>query len=152
MKKRCPRCGTKMSALSRVCTGCDLNFEKFESATNWSAKNAMRAGEADRVLMRTGCPTDVKRWKLLLMAIFLGFMGGHHYYIGRYKMGVFYTVFFIVGIVNAVITTFMSSVVNGDWYQILTVLTLVWGVVLIMWLLDVCKIVFNRFRIPVSRE
>lgn len=150
--KRCPRCNTKVPVGTGVCPDCRLNFQKFESATNEEAKNAIRQGEKERVLMRKGCPSDVKKFKLLLMALFLGFTGAHYYYVGRYKMGIFCTTFFIIGIVNAVVRTFVNISPSGDLWQIFTLLVLGWGAVLVIWIIDLAKICLNKFKIPVSRE
>lgn len=149
--KRCPRCNNKMPIELVVCPSCQLNFQKFESATNKEAKEAIKQGEKERVLMRKGIPRDISKWKLLLWAIFLGFTGAHHYYVGRYKMGVFYTVFFCVGIINAVLTTFIQDL-TGDLYQIFYLLVLVWGAVLALWIIDIAKICLNKFKVPVSRS
>lgn len=150
--KHCPRCNTKLPVEMVVCSNCQLNFQKFESATNSEAKEAIKQGEKDRVLMRKGRPNDVKFLPLLLLTIFLGFIGAHYYYVGRYKMGAFFSIFFCVGIVNAIISTLLKATPKGDLYQIFTLLVLVWGVVLILWIIDMAKVCLNRFKIPVSRE
>ena len=150
--KRCPRCNEKLPVEIVVCPSCQLNFQKFESATNSEAKQALKQGEKDRVLMRKGLPSDVNRWKLLLLAVLLGFTGAHHYYVGRYKMGAFYTIFFCVGIINAVLTTLVQDALTGDLYQIFYLLVLVWGAVLALWVIDIAKICLNKFKVPVSRS
>jgi len=149
--KRCPRCNEKMPIELVVCPSCQLNFQKFESATNKEAKQAIKQGEKEKVLMRKGLPSDVSRIKLLLFAIFLGFTGAHHYYVGRYKMGAFYTIFFFVGIVNAVLTTLVQNL-TGDLYQIFYLLVLGWGAVLALWVIDIAKICLNKYKVPVSRQ
>ena len=151
MNKRCPRCNTKSPYTTVICPSCQLNFQKFEGATNADAKKMLKAGEKEQVLMRRGCPSDVKRWKLLLLAIFLGFTGAHHYYVGRVKMGLFYTVFFMVGVANAVITSLVQTKLTGFAYEIFTLLVLVWGAVLFMWIIDIAKISLNHYKVPVSR-
>ncbi|MBR6778924.1 MAG: hypothetical protein IKM43_02085 [Clostridia bacterium] len=150
--KICPRCGKKVDKSIVVCPSCQLNYDKFNTATNAEAKQALAQGETDRVLMRTGYPSDVKKWKLILLTIFLGFTGAHYYYVGRKKMGLFFTAFFIVGITHAIITAYVDASPKGDLWQIFTMLTLIWGVVAVLWLADIAKVVFNRFKIPVSRN
>ena len=152
LNKRCPRCNTKTPYTSVICPECQLNYQKFESATNQEAKQNLKEGEKEQVLMRKGCPADVDRWKLLLIAIFLGFLGGHHYYVGRYKMGIFYSCFFGVGIINAILTTMLKSKPTGFMYEVFTLLVLIWGVVLFMWIIDIAKICLNKYKIPVSRK
>ena len=135
-----------------VCPSCGLNFIKFNEATNKQAKDALSQGEKDRVLYRTGCPSDVKRWKLILMCVFLGYMGGHHYYVGRKYWGLFYTCFFLIGVINAIVTMFFPQVINTDAFQVFYLLVLIWGIVIVMWIVDIFKICFNKYKIPVSRD
>jgi len=149
MNKRCPRCKTKAPYATVVCPECKLNYQKFEQATNKEAKKNIRAGEKEQVLMRNSRPSDVVWWKLLLMAIFLGWVGGHHYYVGRNKMGLFYTLTFVLYltiffIIKLVVTQFI--------FDVYSVLMLTWGFVVFMWIVDVAKICLNKFKIPVSRE
>ena len=150
--KHCPRCNQKMPIEIVICPGCKLNFQKFETATNAEAKEAIRQGEKERVLMRNSRPQDVSFVKLLLITIFLGFTGAHYYYVGRYKMGAFFSIFFAVGIVNAILTSLLKASPKGDLYQIFTLLVLVWGFVLMLWIIDIAKVCLNKFKIPVSRS
>ena len=150
--KRCPRCKTKSPVEIVVCPSCGLNFQKFDDATNKEAKVALRTGEKERVLMRNGRPNDVKLVPLLLITIFLGFTGAHYYYVGRYKMGAFFSIFFAVGIVNSIINTLLKTSPTGDLYQIFTLLVLVWGLVIALWIVDIAKVCLNKFKIPVSRN
>lgn len=150
--KKCPRCGMKVDKNMIICPSCQLNYNKFNDATNLEAKQALRQGEKERVLMRTGCPADVSRTKLILITIFLGFMGAHYYYVGRNKKGAFYSVFFIVGVLNAVFQLTLKFMPTGDLWEIFTLLVLVWGVVLALWFIDIFLVCTNRFKIPVSRE
>ena len=150
--KHCPRCSTKMPKEAMVCPSCRLNYIKFNEATNKEAKVALSQGEKDRVLYRTGCPSDVKKWKLILMCVFLGYMGAHHYYVGRKYWGLFYTCFFMIGVINALVTMFFPQVINTDAFQVFYLLVLIWGIVIVMWLVDIFKICLNRYKIPVSRN
>ncbi len=149
--KKCPRCATKVNKYATVCPSCGLNYNKFNEATNKEAKEAYACGEKERVLYRIGCPRDVKKWKLLLMCVFLGYVGGHHYYVGKKGWGLFYTIFFFVGVINTFISEFFPQAINTDAFQVFYLLVLVWGIVLIMWIVDIVKICFNRYKIPVSR-
>jgi len=135
-----------------TCPNCQLNFQKFENATNLEAKEALKSGEKERVLIRTGFPKDVSKIKLLLITIFLGFTGAHYYYVGRFKMGAFFTIFFGVGVLNAIINSLLNVKPTGDLYQVFVLLVLVWGAVLFLWITDIAKVCFNKFKIPVSRN
>ena len=148
--KRCPRCNFKVDAGCKVCPSCRLNYDKLDLATNSEAKKALAEKDKDRVVYAQGCPTDIKKWKLLLIAIFLGFCGGHHFYTGRKGWGIFYFVFFVAGITDALVMFINKFEPRGDWYQIFYLFVLVWGVVLTLWLIDIVKIIFNKFKVPVS--
>ncbi len=150
--KKCPRCDLKMPAQARICPGCGLNYDKFEMATNRAGKIALQEGRKDDVVMRKGCPADVNKTKLLLLTIFLGFVGAHNYYVGRYGRGAFFTIFFLFGLANAVLTTIYKSALSGAFYEILTILSLVWGAVLLTWLFDIINIALNKYKIPVSLD
>ncbi len=150
--KRCPRCNEKVPVEIGVCPSCQLNFQKFDSATNKEAKEALRSGEKERVLMRNGRPSDVKFLPLLLITIFAGLTGAHYYYVGRYKMGAFFSIFFSVGIINAILTALLKETPTGDLYQIFTLLVSIWGAVIAIWIIDIAKVCCNKFRIPVSRK
>lgn len=150
--KKCPRCAMKVPVETLICPDCRLNYQKFNEATNKEAKQALKEGEKDNVLMRKGCPSDVNKIKLLLMVIFLGFAGGHHYYVGRYKMGIVYSCFFLIGLTNAILNTMVEGIASSMIYQIFTLFVLGWGIVLFMWIFDVVNIIFNKFKIPVSRR
>ncbi|HIU06076.1 MAG TPA: TM2 domain-containing protein [Candidatus Onthoplasma faecigallinarum] len=106
--------------------------------------------ERERVLYRRGCPSDVSKVKLLLLTIFLGFTGAHHYYVGRTGKGIFYSIFFVIGVVNAILTTVLQSTPHGELWEIFTLLVLIWGVVIMMWLIDIADVILNRYKIPVS--
>ncbi len=148
--KRCPRCNTKVPKEINICPTCQLNYDKFNNATNSEAKVAIHMDERERVLYRRGCPSDVSKVKLLLLTIFLGFTGAHHYYVGRTGKGIFYSIFFVIGVVNAILTTVLQSTPHGELWEIFTLLVLVWGVVIMMWLIDIADVILNRYKIPVS--
>ena len=142
----------KVPAETMICPDCRLNYKKFNEATNQEAKEAIRQGEKDNVLMRKGCPPDVNKIKLLLLAIFFGMFGVHHYYVGRYKTGLIYTCFFVVGITNTILSMTIKNIVTSLVYQVFSWLVLGWGIVLFMWIFDIANIILNKFKIPVSRS
>ena len=148
--KHCPRCNFKMPKEIAVCPNCQLKFQKFELATNKEAKEAFRQGESDRVIFRKGYPNDVKKPILILLTVLLGFTGAHYYYVGRIKMGLFFSFFFCVGIINSILTSIIKINVEGDLYQLFYLLVLIWGIVILMWIADIVKVCFNTFKIPVS--
>ena len=151
-RKKCPRCQTKMAMELTSCPSCGLNYKKFYEATNAEAKQAIKEGRKDEVLMRVGYPVDVKKWVLILLTIFGGWFGLHYYYVGRNKMGLFFTSAFLVGAANAALTIFGKTHFSGFVGELFYCLVLVWGAVIFMWIVDMAKVCFNKFKIPVSRD
>lgn len=152
LRKKCPRCNTSMVQETAVCPNCQLNFNKFYQATNAEAKLAVKQGRKDDVLFRKGVPSDIKKWALLLITIFGGFFGLHYYYVGRNKMGIFFSLAFVVGVVNAIISIAVNTTLSGIVWELFSLLVLVWGAVIVMWIIDIAKVCLNKFKIPVSRS
>lgn len=152
INKKCPRCQFKMHASLKVCPNCSLNYEKFYTATNKDARDAIKSGKKDQVLMRSGFPQDVNKIPFLLLTIFLGFLGVHHYRVGRWKMGLTYSIFFMIACVNGVISLFFKNQIPISIYDLFAFLVLGWGLVLILWILDIIKVIFNKYSVPVSRK
>lgn len=147
-KKRCPRCNNKCEKSLIICPSCSLNFNKLDIATNKEAKKALNEKDYSRVVYREGCPSDVSRVKLILLTIFLGFVGAHFYYVGRYKKGILYTCSFIIGVVYSLINSNLNP--SGDAWEVFTLLAFVWAIVTFMWINDIIKVCLNKFKIPVS--
>ncbi len=90
--KRCPRCDTKALIYQDKCNACGLIYSRLVNASNKEAKKAIRKGEKNKVICDKTLPKDLSKWKLFCMSLFLGFFGGHFYYVGKYKTGVAFTV------------------------------------------------------------
>jgi len=67
-------------------------------------------------------------------------------------MGLFFTIFFLVGATNAILVTLVNKTLTGFFWEIFSVLVLVWGAVIFIWIIDMAKVCFNKFKIPVSRN
>ncbi len=144
IKEKCPRCGTKHLEHDIRCSECGLVFERLKDATNSAAKEKIKAGEGKDVVYIRKTPSDIKRYKLILLAIFTGFFGGHCFYVGRYKRA--FTML-ILGIFAFI--AFYFNITNTTPVQIKTLLTIITAVVTFMWLFDVFDVCVHRFKIPV---
>ena len=63
---------------------------------------------------------------------------------------IFYTVFFLIGLANAMLNFIPGVSPRGDLWEVFTFLVLIWGIVILLWLVDILKVAINRFKIPVS--
>lgn len=143
-KEKCPRCGTKRLENDTRCYGCGLVFERLKYATNSSAKEKIKKGEGKDVVYVRSTPSDLKRYKLILLTIFTGLFGGHCFYVGRYKKAV---TMLILGIV-AIIASYLN-VTGKTPIQIKTLLVILTAVVSFMWFFDIFDVCVFRFKIPV---
>ncbi len=145
--KKCPRCGEKSLKNAVKCSYCGLIFERLKWATNRAGKKMLRAGKKNRVVYTSILPNDLKRYKILLMCIFLGLWGGHLFYVGRLKKGIVMLVFGIIFIVAGILS--MNGLIP---VSISTFIYIIVGANGIMWLFDIFNICIKKFKVPVSIE
>lgn len=149
LTKRCPRCNTELPIGVSVCYDCGLNFDKFKNATNAEAKKALRAGEKDRVLNSRILPSDVSKTKLLLACIFGGLFGAHEFMVGRWLKGLIYTLLTVVSLSLSALEVFGGLESLAMQYATEIIYT-AWAIVFLIWLDDLIRIIFNRYKVPVS--
>ena len=143
--KKCPRCSEKMPKNALKCSYCGLIFERLKWATNKAGKKMLKKKEKDKVVMVTDFPSDISRYKLLLIAIFLGIFGGHCYYVGRIKRGIYMTISGIVFVVGLVLS--INSMIPESINSLVQILV---GILGFMWIFDVFNICIKKFKVPVS--
>lgn len=142
--KKCPRCGEKNLEQAIKCADCGLVFERLSWATNKAAKNIMKEGKKNKVIYVTKTPSDIKKWKLILLVIFTGLYGGHYFYVGRYaKATVFLTLgaLFLVGFILSSL-----SLLKGGLLYFFGPIT---GCLGIAWFVDILNVCISKFKIPV---
>ena len=144
LRQKCPRCGTKHLEQDVRCTGCGLIFERLKLATNRDAKLAIKEGNGKDVVYIKDTPSDLKRSKLILYTIFLGFFGAHCFYVGRYKKAFLMLVF---GLISAIACYLSINSITP--VEISTLLMLITGIQAFMWLFDIVDVCIFRFKIPV---
>lgn len=142
---KCPICGNKIYSDDDACPYCKLRKSVIVNAKNADAKTALKNRQKDNVYLSTYRPSDVSKTKLLLLSIFLGWVGAHCYYVGRMARGFAILATMIIGIALAGIPEtwalhqYVSGIVAG-------MFGFAW---VMMWWLDILAIVGNRFKIPI---
>ena len=146
--KKCPRCGNECLISQAKCDDCGLLFARLDEATNKAGKVRLARHQKEQVIYVKKCPQDVKKWKLILMTIFLGLFGGHYFYVGRWKIGLgWLCYFFAVLFMGVIFNSYFLTVWSGQFFSIFGPIT---GVYTIIWLNDIRRVCFNSFKIPVS--
>ncbi len=146
----CPHCYSKMDRMSGVCTKCGFREDSLNGATNTLAKNAKKLFREDEVVKTKKLPPDVSRKKLLLLTIFTGFVGGHLYYVGRYTKAIIYSVMFTVSLFLFLFCMEVTALTHGAFVSLVVKMGLISsGVYIIDLFMDIARVVFKRFKVPV---
>lgn len=146
-KVTCPRCGLKVYEDAPKCPDCGLIFSRLDIATNKDAKKLMKKGERDFILKSTRLPSDVSFIKLLLLSIFLGPLGAHCFYVGRYVRGSIILVDMIAIFLLVVFNTPLMAIDDG---ALLGTFSTICGIVMLMWPWDVVMIILKKFKVPIA--
>ena len=146
--KRCPRCDRKVFLHQPTCQNCGLIFARLSKATNDAAKKALRKKEYNKVIYDNVLPRDMKKWKFLLIALFLGWCGGHQYYIGKNGKGIASTISFLM--------IFTAAFLPIEWWNDYYLSAVLWVLIMpqafttIFWIIGLFAIIFNRYRVPIA--
>jgi len=145
--KTCPSCGMRMIESTPTCEECGLVFERLNFATNKDAKRKIKRGYRDYIIRTRKLPSDVKYWKLLLLVIFTGLMGGHNYYVGRYLRGSIFSILFVITILCCVLNSWIMAY-YPQWMELIGALVI--GPFGLVWLYDVTLVIIKKFRVPIA--
>ena len=88
--KLCKFCGNKVAVDAVVCIHCGKQIEELKTNNNSPQiiinNTNTNTNTINRNIMKKGC----NKWISLLLCLFLGVLGGHKFYEGKYGMGVLY--------------------------------------------------------------
>ncbi len=145
--KVCPRCGLKVPEHIDECPDCGLIFSRLEIATNKEAKRKKLRGDRDYIINTTVLPSDVSFIKLLLFCIFLGPLGAHNFYVGRYLKGSVlltdFTILFFMVIFN-------SQLIEVGGEALVGTISTILGLIMLMWFWDLFMIIVKKYKFPVA--
>ena len=146
----CPKCYGGMKKKEGFCPHCGFKLKDFEGATNGKIRIARANGVKDDILYTTDIPIDVSKKKLLLLCIFLGFMGAHNYYVGKFGRAIYSTVTFVVW--TTIVILMISGVTSWVLKNFTSLFALLFGVSMVIWIFDLINIITKKFKIPVYKE
>lgn len=142
----CPKCGNKITKEQVECAYCKTLVRNIQQASNRQAKEIMKyKGDTTKIVLSKTLPHDVSKVKLLLWCIFLGWTGAHCYYVGRYKRG--FTILLLM------LLSMLFAAIPSNWFIYALFGGILAGfpgmIAVFCWWLDLCRIIANRFPIPV---
>ncbi len=146
--KKCPRCGEKCFAHQPRCDYCGLIFDRLKNVSNKAGKKAVLKGEKEKVVYLSEFPSDLKRWKVLLLCGFLGMFGAHNFYVGRYWKG---GLMLLGGLIAFVLSGFSLGWYTETVNQLVEgFLFIPMGLTFLFWLYDFLLIAIKKYKVPVA--
>ena len=143
----CPRCGLKSPQGTHACEDCGLVFERLAFASNKDAKRKIKRGDREYIIRTRKLPNDVKWWKLILLVLFTGLMGGHNYYVGRYLRGAIFSILFVITMLCVVFNSYIVTYYQA-WLELIGAILI--GPFAIVWLWDITMVLLKKFKVPVA--
>ncbi len=144
--KKCPRCGNKCTINQTRCDECDLSFKRFEFASNKAAKKKIRRFDRDFIIYTNQYPKDLGYWKMMILAVLTGLVGGHYYYVGKYFKGFLMTLGFVYTILCTIFNAQLSAIMES-YYLYFPI-----GVLTLSWMVSVILVAVKKFKVPVIVE
>ena len=149
---QCPVCGARL-VQKHFCRYCkDVTMANITTSSNKKAKEAIKNDNRDKVVYSTYIPSDVSKKKLWILAILLGYLGIHNYYIGRSLKGLYQTVSMSVLFIFVTLGT-LSDMFSWGLDNSLRLITQFFGllaaIAVILWAFDIINLLIRRFKIPV---
>lgn len=145
--KRCPRCKFKTFKQMSNCGNCGLNFDKFAMATNKEGIDAVRKGEKERVVWTNKLPSDVNKWSLFFLTLFLGWTGAHLWKVGKFARAISHSIGLVLCGLYIIL---MQFEMNNFTYNLSNIAGTFWLVTFALAIIDIFEIAFNWFKVPVS--
>ena len=150
---QCPKCYNKIKKEQTRCQHCGFDISIMDGASNKAAKKAKKTIYKDDILYTTEIPYDVSKKKLFLFSIFLGLFGVHHFYVGKFWLGLYMCVSTSVTLILSILITSFNIIDAKDILYSAFQFSLVFqGVNVIMWVVDMIRIFFERYKIPVYKK
>lgn len=145
---RCPICNCKMKHKT-ICPYCKITGEQVKGASNQLAKVALKNGRKKEVVTSTTIPFDINYTRLLLIAIFTGFVGGHNYYVGKYYKGIFCSASMAFALIMVSIDSFFGTSKYYVFELFKEISIVLAALTVFLWLYDIAKLAFHSFGVPV---
>lgn len=145
-KLRCPICNAKVTG--GKCPFCKITEEQILYASNTKAKKEVNKKKVYNSTLR---PIDVKKSDMLTITLLYGLFGVGSFFVGKKNRGLYqaisFGVFFIFFVLELL---FMMHHIENAVFNLFTDLVLLnFGICIIVWTLDVCRVILNRYAYPV---
>jgi len=148
---RCPICGAKM-VNKQLCPYCKITDEQVVSASNKKVKEYRQTGNTDMIHYTTIIPSDLKRWKIVLYTVLLGWLGINHFYVNRPVRST-YSLVSTIGSIGIMIIGFIveintkaGKIIYNVTYEVLMYMM---AINVVLWVLDIVSLLFKSFKVPV---
>lgn len=148
---KCPICGSKM-VNKQLCQYCGITDEQVFAASNKKVKEYRKTGNVDMIHYTTIIPNDIKRWKMVLYTVLLGWLGINHLYVNRPVRGGYSIVSTIGSLIFMTLqfTVDFASKASKITFNILyEIFMYMMAINVVLWVLDIVSVIFKSFKVPV---
>ena len=156
---RCPNCGARIKLKYGICPTCHTKVSDIKEASFSLVRKMRKEYQPERVVYTTIFPKDLSFKSTLLFCIFLGWAGGHAYYVQRYFKASMHTLlslmflFFMVPcawLLKYGTAGFLTPMAAFLLQTNLIILPSVCGAIaVIIWFSDIVKLLTRHFEVPV---
>ena len=143
---KCPICGAKMKY--GACQYCKITEEQVINASNKAVSKARRDGRKTDVYYSTTLPSDINRMRLILITIFLGWVGADSFYVKRPFKGLYPLVSICVCLVLYAVGQMAGNLglVFRFFYEMSFYCT---AIALICWVYNIIALFTKNYKVPV---
>lgn len=146
LTKKCPRCGNKCLINQTKCEECDLLFSRLEFCSNKAAKKKLLHFDKDFIIYTNQLPKDVQWWKILILSIFTGLLGGHYYYVGKFFKAGLMSASFVYLVFCTIFNPQITAMPNNELFFVPI------GIYALAWLISLVYVLTKKFKVPVIVE
>lgn len=150
MRYRCPQCGYNLKK-GNICPYCKITIDQMKNASHIKAKECLKNGEKDKVVMSSCLPKDINHTRLILITIIFGILGVHNFYVSRPKRGFFFLIsFFVCMTTYGIYKIWFEG--NNVAFFLVEITAIVEAIAMAMWMSDIVKVISKNFTVPVVLE
>lgn len=156
---RCPNCGAKIKLRYGICPKCQTKISEIKEASFSLVRKARKEYEPEKVVYTTIFPKDLSYKNTLLLCIFLGWAGGHAYYVQRYFKASMHTLLSVIFLFFVLPCAFLLQYGTAGLFDPLAIFLLKTNLIIlpsacgaaavVMWMTDLIRLVTRRFEVPV---
>lgn len=136
----------------QLCKYCGITDEQVVAASNQKVKEYRKSGNTDMIHYTTVIPSDLKRWKIVLYTLLLGWLGINYFYInrpGRACFSLISTIGSFMVLIIDLLVDFSTKFVRIAFNLTYEILFYMMAINVVLWVTNSISVLFKSFKVPV---